>query len=110
MPPEEIEENRDKNVRRVIQNKGGSLIGLAPMRGEHGRRERNDDNAEQEQQIQNEEHVIGTGDMCEKAVMIDPHNSNKGETDEEREVSGPLPQQIPRQLAASRRRNLDLEN
>ncbi len=83
MPPEEIEENRDKNIGRVIEDKSGSLIGVAPIRGEYGRGERYDDDAEQEQQIQNEKHVIRTGDLREKPVVIDPHNPNKGETDEE---------------------------
>ena len=69
IPPEQIEDNGDKNVGCVVQNKGGSLIGLSQMRGEHSRRERNDDHIQQEEQIQNEKHVIGTGNVLKKPVV-----------------------------------------
>jgi hypothetical protein len=48
--------------------------------------------------------------MGKQAVMVDPHDADESETDEERKVRGPLAQQLLAKISAASARHLDLEN
>jgi hypothetical protein len=43
-------------------------------------------------------------------MMVHPHDADKREADDERNIRGPLSQKLSRQLRSTRRRNLDLQD
>src|SRR5438874_3758758 len=51
----------------------------------------------EQQQIQDHQRVVRALDVVEQAMMVDPHDADKSEANNERHVSRPLPQQQRRQ-------------
>ena len=88
--PEKVEEGGDEDIGGIEKHGGGALARLAEIGGKNRGRKRNGSDAEEEKKIENEEQIIGTLDVGEEAVMIDPHDADKGETNDKRDVKRPI--------------------
>ena len=108
--PEQIEDDGDEDIGGIEKHGGGALTRLAEIGGENSGGKWDGSDAEEEEEIENQEHVVGALDVIVEAVVIDPHDADECETDQEGKVKGPIGQELARKRAAGRRRNLDVED
>ena len=110
VPPERVENDGDEDIGGIEKHGGGALARLAEIGGEDSGGKRNGSDAEKEKKIENEEQIIGTLDVGEEAVMIDPHDADEGEADDEGNVKGPVGEELAAQRRGARRGDLDIED
>ena len=91
MSPQDIEENGDDKVGCIEQQRGRPLVRPSEVRCQHSSRERHRRNAQQ-QEVKNKERIVTALDMRKQAVMINPHDTDEREADDEGKVGRPLPQ------------------
>ena len=108
--PKQIEDDGDEDIGSIEKNGGGALARLAEIGGKNSGGKWDGSDAEEQQEIENQEQIIGALDVSEEAVVIDPHDADESETDQEGKVKGPIGQELARKRAAGRRRNLDVED
>src|SRR5664279_2134278 len=83
---------------------------MSKVRGQHRSREWNNAHAKHEAQVDDEQHVISLSDMGEEPVVIDPHNADEGEADEESEIRRPLSAQLTQEISGIGAGDLDFQN
>src|SRR5579872_4260311 len=108
--PQDVKEYRNDEVSPVIQNRCRALIAQAEVLSQHGRGEGNRTYTQQKQQIQEKERVVGTFDVSEQAMVIDPHNPNKSEAYDECNIRWPLLEELSSKISAASAWDLDFQN
>ena len=108
--PEQVERDGDVEISCAEKYGGGALTRLAEVRSEDCGGKRNGGDAEKKKEIQNHENVVGALDVIEEAVVIDPHDADECEADDEGKIERPLDEELVRERAAGRRRNFDVED
>jgi hypothetical protein len=108
--PQHIKEDGKHEVGAVVEDSGGARVHGREVDGKHGSGEGHNCDSEQQQQVHEEQPMIGAVDMREHAVMVDPHDSDEEEAQQKCEVRRPLAQQLAREISLRNRRDLDLED
>src|SRR5262249_44457831 len=103
-------EDGDHQVEAVVESGGSARVCAREVGGEHSGGEGHNCDSEQQQQVDEEQPMIGAVDVGEDAVVVDPNDSGEEEAQQKCEVRRPLAQQLPRELSLRDRRDLDLED
>jgi hypothetical protein len=107
--PQHVKDDGDHEVGRVIENGCCALAATVEVLCQHGCRVRNCRYPKQQRKVQNHQGIVGAPDMGEQAVVVDPHDADKGEADDESDVRGPLSEELGRKVVL-RRGHFDFQN
>jgi len=80
------------------------------MLRQHGGGERNRAHAQQKEKVQKQKPVIRSLDVREQAVVVDPHNPDKCEAEDESKIRRPLTEKLQRKIAAPGSGDLDFQD
>ena len=91
--PQQVEEDGDDEVAQIVED--GHVSGVVAVEhvdggGHEGGWIRDEDDAEEQQQIGGHEQVVGFSDVDEKAMVVDPHDADEEKAEYEAHVAGPL--------------------
>ena len=108
--PHEVEEDRGRGERDPVRDRRRAPVTGPDVGREQSRRERNEGDAEQEEDVDEEEDAVDAAELPQDRVVVHPDDPDGEEADRVADVGGPEPDKLVREAVLAELGNLDVQD